>query len=71
MDSACHFVSILTKLVFPRQSSLAVSTNDITEIHPVSVDRQTDRQAQGSYVLVALCSFYNYSNIQVFLLSFP
>ena len=63
VDSACYFVSILTKLVFPRQKPLVVPTNDLTEILPMDVDRQTDRLAQGSYVLVALCSFYNYSKI--------
>jgi len=62
-DSACYFVSILTKLVFPRQRPLAVPTNDITEIHPMGVDRQTDRQAQSSYVLVAFRNFYIYSKL--------
>jgi hypothetical protein len=71
MGSACYFVSILTKLVLPRQSSLAVPTDDITEIHPLSVDRQTKRLAQGSYVFVALRSFYNYSKMWAFYVLFP
>jgi hypothetical protein len=63
MGSACYFVPILTKLVLPRQSSLDVPTDDITEIHPVTVDRQTERLAQGSYVFVAVRNFYNYSKM--------
>jgi len=59
MISVCYFGSILTKLVFPRQSSLAVPPNDITKIRPVGVDGQTDRLAQGSYILVTFHNFYN------------
>ena len=62
-DSSCYFVSIWTKLLFRRQRSLAVPTNDKREIHPMGVDRQTYRQAQCIYVLVDLCNFYNYSKI--------
>ena len=63
MGSACYFVSILTKHGFARQISLAVLTNDITEIHPVGVDRQTERLAQSSYVLDTFRNFYNYSKM--------
>jgi len=63
MVTACYFGSILTKLVFPRQSSLSVPTNDITKIRPVGVDGQTERLAQGSYILVAFRNFYNSSKM--------
>ena len=61
--SGCYFVSILTKVVFPRQSSLAVPTNDVTKILQVDVDVQTDRLAQGTYILVAFRNFYSSSKM--------
>ena len=63
IGSASYFVSILTKLVFPRQSSLAVPTKVLTEIRPLGADRQTERLVENNYLLVAFRKFYNCSKM--------